>query len=105
MEWLKNLLNSTFRSTCNEKRDTNYRDFMYSAIGELGGVPMSYIISLCRPLPQARYVVYYSYQYTKEAQFYEAIHIELAKHYQTILAYEMNGEPLAVPQSSITAKD
>lgn len=61
---------------------------------------MSYIISLCRPLPQTRYVVYYSYQYTKEAQFYEAIHIGLAKYYQTILAYEMNGEPLAVPHGA-----
>jgi DMSO/TMAO reductase YedYZ molybdopterin-dependent catalytic subunit len=72
----------------------------WTAIGEWGGVPMSYIISLCRPLPQARYVVYYSYQYTKGAQFYEAIHIGLAKHYQTILAHEMNGEPLAVPHGA-----
>ena len=72
----------------------------WTAIGEWAGVPMSYIISLCRPLPQARYVVYYSYQYTKGAQFYEAIHIGLAKHYQTILAYEMNGEPLAVPHGA-----
>ncbi len=72
----------------------------WTAIGEWGGVPMSYIISLCRPLPQARYVVYYSYQYTKGAQFYEAIHMGLAKHYQTILAHEMNGEPLAVPHGA-----
>jgi len=63
----------------------------------MGGVPMSYIISLCRPLSQARYVVFYSYQYSEGAQFYEAIYMELAKHHQTILAYEMNGEPLSVP--------
>jgi sulfoxide reductase catalytic subunit YedY len=72
----------------------------WTAIGEWGGVPMNYIISLCKPLPQARYVVFWSYQYTDGAQFYEAIHIELAKHHQTILAYEMNGLPLPVPHGA-----
>jgi DMSO/TMAO reductase YedYZ molybdopterin-dependent catalytic subunit len=42
----------------------------WTAIGEWGGVSMNYIISLCRPLPQARYVVFYSYQYTDGTQFY-----------------------------------
>jgi DMSO/TMAO reductase YedYZ molybdopterin-dependent catalytic subunit len=69
----------------------------WTAIGQWGGVPMNYIISSCNPKPNARYVVFYSYQYTDGAQFYEVINIELAKHYQTILAYEMNGEPLSVP--------
>jgi DMSO/TMAO reductase YedYZ molybdopterin-dependent catalytic subunit len=36
----------------------------WAAIGEWGGVSMNYIISLCRPLPQACYVMFYSYQYT-----------------------------------------
>jgi sulfoxide reductase catalytic subunit YedY len=72
----------------------------WTAIGEWGGVPMSYIISLCRPLSQARYVVFYSHQYSEGAQFYEAIYMELAKHPQTILAYEMNGEPLIVPHGA-----
>jgi len=72
----------------------------WTAIGEWGGVPMSYIVSLCMPLPQVRYVVFYSYQYTDGAQFYEAISMELAKHHQTILAYEMNGEPLSIPHGS-----
>jgi DMSO/TMAO reductase YedYZ molybdopterin-dependent catalytic subunit len=72
----------------------------WTAIGEWGGVPMSYIISLCKPLPQARYVVFYSYQYTDGAQFYEAIYMELAKHHQTILAYEMNGTSLSVPHGA-----
>jgi methionine sulfoxide reductase catalytic subunit len=61
---------------------------------------MNYIISRCKPLSSARYVVFYSYQYTEGEQFYEAIHIELAKHHQTILAYEMNGEPLDVPHGA-----
>ena len=72
----------------------------WTAIGEWGGVPMNYIISLCKPLSNARYIVFYSYQYTEGDQFYETISIELAKHPQTILAYEMNGEPLSVPYGS-----
>jgi sulfoxide reductase catalytic subunit YedY len=72
----------------------------WTAIGEWGGVPMNYIISLCKPLSNARYIVFYSYQYTEGDQFYETISIELAKHSQTILAYEMNGEPLSVPYGS-----
>ena len=72
----------------------------WTAIGEWGGVPMSYIMSLCKPLPQANYVVFYSYQYASGAQFYEAISMELAKHYQTILAYEMNGGPLSIPHGA-----
>jgi DMSO/TMAO reductase YedYZ molybdopterin-dependent catalytic subunit len=72
----------------------------WTAIGEWGGVPMSYIISLCKPLSQVRYVVFYSYQYTDGAQFYEAIYMELARHHQTILAYEMNDKPLSVPHGS-----
>ncbi len=72
----------------------------WTAIGQWGGVPMNYVISLCNPKSKARYVVFYSYQYTDGAQFYEVINMELAKHYQTILAYEMNGEPLPVPHGA-----
>ena len=49
------------------------------------------------PLCDVLFLSVYSYQYTDGTQFYEAIYIELAKHHQTILAYEMNGEPLSVP--------
>ena len=72
----------------------------WTAIGEWAGVPMSYIISMCKPHPQVRYIIFYSYQYANGEQFYEAIHMELAKHHQTILAYEMNGESLDVQHGS-----
>jgi DMSO/TMAO reductase YedYZ molybdopterin-dependent catalytic subunit len=72
----------------------------WTAIGEWSGVPMRYIIEQCKPLPQAKYVVFYSYQYTDGDQFYEAIDLNLAKHPQTILAYEMNGESLLVPHGA-----
>jgi len=72
----------------------------WTAIGEWGGVALNYILSKCKPLPKAKYVVFYSYQYTNGEQFYETIPLELAKHPQTILAYEMNGEPLDIPHGA-----
>jgi DMSO/TMAO reductase YedYZ molybdopterin-dependent catalytic subunit len=72
----------------------------WTAIGEWSGVPMGYIIAQCKPLPQANYVVFYSYQYTDGDQFYEVIDLNLANHPQTILAYEMNGELLATPHGA-----
>ena len=41
----------------------------WTAIGEWAGVPLSYIISICKPLPKARYVVFYSYQYSEGNNF------------------------------------
>jgi sulfoxide reductase catalytic subunit YedY len=69
----------------------------WTAIAEWAGVPMRDILLLCKPLPQGQYIVFHSYQYTNGVEFYEVIDPELAKHPQTILAYEMNGEPLQVP--------
>ena len=77
----------------------------WSGIGEWGGVPLRYILELCGALPEARYLVFTSYQYemqsyphggreTQETLFYEVIDMELARHPQSILAYEMNGKPL-----------
>jgi DMSO/TMAO reductase YedYZ molybdopterin-dependent catalytic subunit/thiosulfate reductase cytochrome b subunit len=68
----------------------------WTAIAEWGGVPMQYIISLCKPYKDARYVVFRSYQYTSGDEFYEVLDLEIVKHPQTILAYEMNGESLDI---------
>jgi DMSO/TMAO reductase YedYZ molybdopterin-dependent catalytic subunit len=57
---------------------------------------MQYILGLCNPYKQARYVVFRSYQYTDGDEFYEVLDLEIIKHPQTILAYEMNGEPLDI---------
>lgn len=68
----------------------------WTAIGGWDGVPMNHIIESCRPLQGVRYVVFHSYQYTDGYEFYETLDLEIAKHPQTILAYEMNGEPLNI---------
>lgn len=83
----------------------------WSGIAEWGGVSMSEILLLCKPTSEARYVVFTSYQKGRGAvktelkaahdqTYYETIDMELAKHPQTILAYEMNGEPLPIPHGA-----
>ena len=77
----------------------------WSGVAEWGGVRLEEILKLCGALPDAKYVVFTSYQhgklaypYANEEQkkrpYYELIDMELARHPQTILAYEMNGKPL-----------
>ncbi len=77
----------------------------WSGVAEWGGVCVSEILKLCKPLPNSRYLVFVSYQKGKQSvkpelsealhhTFYEVIDMTLANHPQTILAYEMNGEPV-----------
>ncbi|HUY75255.1 MAG TPA: molybdopterin-dependent oxidoreductase [Ktedonobacterales bacterium] len=73
----------------------------WSAVAEWGGVPVSDLLARCQPSPKARFIVCWSYSRdTKGTQFYEVIPIEVARHPQTILAYEMNGEPLPMPHGA-----
>jgi methionine sulfoxide reductase catalytic subunit len=73
----------------------------WSGVGKWKGVRLSEILERCRPMPEARYVMFVSYgkaQYTygdKPLQpFYEVIDLILARHRQTILAYDLNDSPL-----------
>ncbi len=75
----------------------------WTSIGEWSGVPLRQIVELVKPLPQARYVCFWTMQYVDRdepakadlpGQYYEVIDLSLAYHPQTILAYEMNGGPL-----------
>jgi sulfoxide reductase catalytic subunit YedY len=72
----------------------------WTAIAEWAGVPMREIITSCKPYREAQYVVFRSYQVTDGDEFYEVLDLELAKHPQTILAYEMNGEALTMPHGA-----
>jgi DMSO/TMAO reductase YedYZ molybdopterin-dependent catalytic subunit len=72
----------------------------WTAIAEWVGVPMMEIISSCKPYGEARYVVFRSYQVTDGDEFYEVLDLELASHPQTILAYEMNGKALTIPNGA-----
>lgn len=69
----------------------------WSAVGSWRGVAFAEILKLCEPLPQARYVVLWSYSLdTTHRPYYEAIELATLRHPQALLAYQLNGEDLSV---------
>jgi len=67
----------------------------WSGIAQWGGVALRDLITLVRPQPQARWVVFYSFGEGGEGgEFYDSLSLADASHSQTILAYEMNFQPL-----------
>ena len=65
----------------------------WSYIAEWTGVPLSHILDVVGTLPQARYVVYRSFQ----PDWWESIDMADALHPQTLVAHGMNGGSLPVP--------
>lgn len=69
----------------------------WSGVAEWGGVPMREILALACPLPDARYVVFYSFaQGNGGGEYYDVHQLANMRHQLTILAWEMNGHPLGV---------
>jgi len=67
----------------------------WSGVAEWAGVPMRAICDLVSPMPNARWVVFYSFSEGPEGgRYYDCHPITSMSHDLTILAYEMNGEPL-----------
>jgi thiosulfate reductase cytochrome b subunit len=69
----------------------------WSGVARWGGVPVRDLLALVRPLPEARFVVFYSLAEGAEGGRYYDVHsLENMHHSLSILAYEMNGRPLGV---------
>ena len=67
----------------------------WSGIAEWGGLPVDELLKLVRPRPNARAIVFYSFgEGAETGQFYDSLSLESARHPQTLLAYEMNYQPL-----------
>jgi DMSO/TMAO reductase YedYZ molybdopterin-dependent catalytic subunit len=73
----------------------------WSGIAEWGGLPAKDLIKLVRPRSNATAVVFYSFGEgvdfntgLGDGQYYDSLSIENALNPQTLLAYEMNYEPL-----------
>lgn len=68
----------------------------WSAIGEWAGVPMRAICELVKPAANAKWVAFYSFGDGpgEDGRYYDCHPIANMYHEQTILAYELNGEPL-----------
>lgn len=70
----------------------------WSYIASWQGVPLNIILDRCRPGPQARYILFRTFDEKWEepghGEYYSVIDLDLARASQTLLAYGMNGEPL-----------
>jgi sulfoxide reductase catalytic subunit YedY len=67
----------------------------WSGVAAWGGLPLAELIKQVRPKPGARAVAFYSFGEGSEGgEFYDTLSMENAQHPQTLLAYEMNFEPL-----------
>jgi DMSO/TMAO reductase YedYZ molybdopterin-dependent catalytic subunit len=73
----------------------------WSAIGQWTGVPMGSVLNMAQLHPQARYVVLHCADHLEGLDFYyESIDLIDAYHPQTVLAYELNGKALKVPNGA-----
>ncbi|GMU78732.1 MAG: hypothetical protein AMXMBFR46_15260 [Acidimicrobiia bacterium] len=69
----------------------------WSGVAKWGGVPVRAVIDLVEPLPEARWVVFYSFAEGGDGGTYYDVHsIDGMRHALSLLAYDMNGEPLTV---------
>jgi DMSO/TMAO reductase YedYZ molybdopterin-dependent catalytic subunit/thiosulfate reductase cytochrome b subunit len=67
----------------------------WSGVAKWGGVPMRKILEIVKPAPEAGYAVFYSFAEGAEGGIYYDVHsLRNMRHKLTILAYEMNGQPL-----------
>jgi DMSO/TMAO reductase YedYZ molybdopterin-dependent catalytic subunit len=71
----------------------------WTQVVQWGGVPLSALLERARPLPEARYLLFRTFDDKWEHEgeheyFYGTIDLALAAHPQSILAYDMNGRSL-----------
>ena len=68
----------------------------WSGVAKWGGVSMQTILDLVKPQPEAKWVVFYSLGDGPDAGiYYDAHPIEQMSNHLTMLAYDMNDEPLS----------
>jgi methionine sulfoxide reductase catalytic subunit len=70
----------------------------WSGVAKWGGVRMADILALVQPLPEAKWVVFYSFAEGAEpghGRYYDCHRIEHMREPMALLAYEMNGEMLS----------
>ena len=76
----------------------------WTSIGQWTGVRLETLLDEAGLKPEARYVVFYCFDALSQTEdgvrYYESIDLIDARHPQTILAYDMNGETLGVPHGA-----
>ena len=73
----------------------------WTAIGQWTGVRLETLLDEAGLRPEARYIVFHCFDALTQTEdgprYYESIDLVDARHPQTVLAYDMNGEVLGVP--------
>lgn len=75
----------------------------WSAIAKWKGVPLAEVLGAAGPQPGARFVVFHCADPMEgpgSPAYYESLDMVDAYHPQTILAYELNDEPLPIPNGA-----
>ncbi len=77
----------------------------WSCIGKWKGAPLGDLLKQARLKPQAKFIVFHCADSLGDADdgsddYYESIGLADAFHPQTLLAYDMNDQPLAVPHGA-----
>ena len=79
----------------------------WSCIGKWSGVKLSHLLDTVGAKEEARFVVFHCADTPDQASFgdepahfYGSIDLQAARHVQTILAYDMNDQPLGVPHGA-----
>lgn len=69
----------------------------WSAVAEWGGVRISDLLEHVKVKSKAKYIIFYTYDIKPDGhEFYGSLSLKQAKRPQTILAYEMNWNPLLI---------
>ena len=76
----------------------------WTSIGQWTGAPLAALLDEAGLRPDAKYIVFHCYDALDQTEdgdrYYESIDLIDARHPQTILAYDMNGETLSVPHGA-----
>ena len=68
----------------------------WSGVAKWGGVSMATILDLVKPAPEAKWVIFYSFaEGSDEGTYYDAQPIEQMHYGLTMLAFDMNDQPLS----------
>jgi DMSO/TMAO reductase YedYZ molybdopterin-dependent catalytic subunit len=73
----------------------------WSSIGKWKGVPLAHLLEQVRPLANAKYVLFRCADSMEDpaagdSRYYESVDLDDAYHVQTMLAYDLNDQPLPV---------
>jgi DMSO/TMAO reductase YedYZ molybdopterin-dependent catalytic subunit len=68
----------------------------WSAIGQWTGPQLKHVLDMARLKPEAQYIVFHCADHYGAQTYYESVDLIDAFHPQTIIAHELNGEPLPV---------